>query len=560
MLQNIEKIVVISGCQRSGTTMVGQIVGAHPNAILIDEVDSLYEWFNAVEGKELEDGPILQAVFNKAICKYITEHKRLREISGRGGVISPEITHLVLKAPNLAYSYEKLAQLIVPISILYPVRDPRSVVASMKKLRHINMIGNQLRLIAREEKLASELKSQIDTLNDKSVPLHIKWALVWRIKSGLFNRFSEHGLPTFVFKYEDLVADKRNSIRQLADHVELKFDEIMTQHEMVYRGLGPGYTERTRPVDSVSIGKWSNRLTRQDEVDVLDAAGKVASEFGYTLSVPGPHVAARSLIENSVLNSPVILTGRGGSGTRIISEIAQSASVFLGNRTNVSGDSTEWVDLIYELGIEKNTYNSSDKEYLQSVGRLLKDKAIDVLSYGKWNDGQMWGWKLPETMLVVPEVMSTFDNAKLVHLVRHPVDSSLRRTHMTSRETNPIGSAVLKAAYLSADMDPDLVRTHGGYMHNAITWLYQVELVTKYAHENLTSKNYLELRYEDLCSDLDHAVNKLIDFVGGSHSSSQLPAIERNRMRYHKMSDPRIDEVWGLCKDVAVTLGYKAVQ
>lgn len=30
-------IVVIAGSQRSGTTLVGQILGSHPNALLIDE-------------------------------------------------------------------------------------------------------------------------------------------------------------------------------------------------------------------------------------------------------------------------------------------------------------------------------------------------------------------------------------------------------------------------------------------------------------------------------------------------------------------------------------------
>ncbi len=29
--------VIIAGCQRSGTTLTGHIIGAHPNAILIDD-------------------------------------------------------------------------------------------------------------------------------------------------------------------------------------------------------------------------------------------------------------------------------------------------------------------------------------------------------------------------------------------------------------------------------------------------------------------------------------------------------------------------------------------
>lgn len=38
----IERVVAIVGCQRSGTTLTGQIVGAHPQAFLVDEFDGLY--------------------------------------------------------------------------------------------------------------------------------------------------------------------------------------------------------------------------------------------------------------------------------------------------------------------------------------------------------------------------------------------------------------------------------------------------------------------------------------------------------------------------------------
>ena len=39
----IERITIVTGCQRSGTTLTGQILGAHPSAFLIDETDELYQ-------------------------------------------------------------------------------------------------------------------------------------------------------------------------------------------------------------------------------------------------------------------------------------------------------------------------------------------------------------------------------------------------------------------------------------------------------------------------------------------------------------------------------------
>ena len=55
-------------------------------------------------------------------------------------------------------------------------------------------------------------------------------------------------------------------------------------------------------------------------------------------------------------SQPVILIGRGGGGTRLLSEMVQSLGFFLGNQLNVSCDSVEWVDKFYELAIENIMY------------------------------------------------------------------------------------------------------------------------------------------------------------------------------------------------------------
>ena len=51
------------------------------------------------------------------------------------------------------------------------------------------------------------------------------------------------------------------------------------------------------------------------------------------------------------LDRPVILLGRGGSGTRMLSELALGLGVFLGGALNETGDSLEWVESLRELGI-----------------------------------------------------------------------------------------------------------------------------------------------------------------------------------------------------------------
>ena len=123
-------------------------------------------------------------------------------------------------------------------------------------------------------------------------------------------------------------------------------------------------------------------------------------------SLPGKTDVKR--LSREVLSRPVVATGRGGSGSRLLSLALQEHDVFLGNGLNKSGDSTEWVDLIYTLAIRKLTGKlSTGNHWLQELVAC----AENILAKGQWEQTQPWGWKLPETMLFVPEVADAFPGA-----------------------------------------------------------------------------------------------------------------------------------------------------
>ena len=268
--------------------------------------------------------------------------------------------------------------------------------------------------------------------------------------------------------------------------------------------------------------------------------------------------------------SPIIVTGRGGSGTRLISDLAQRNNIFLGNELNESEDSLEWKDLIYELVVKK--FNSieeaasatkSTNHGISNGEKCLSDLidvAVDVLSKKNWNVGQKWGWKLPETMLLVPELMSIFPDAKLIHLVRHPVTSSLRRSHKTSRPTSSVGRSVLKLAYSYVGLDQSSISTDDDYRRNAITWMYQVDSVSKYAKEYLDDTRYLEVHFEDICNNPEIVQKTLCDFVGIKELNRQVQDINSDRLGTIDPQDPRVEEVWKICGETAKNLGYLSME
>lgn len=255
------------------------------------------------------------------------------------------------------------------------------------------------------------------------------------------------------------------------------------------------------------------------------------------------------------IDAAVLFTGRGGSGTRLLSELAGEAGIFIGNRINKSGDSTEWVKLIYRLAVEAGGGHDlpSGSRYRQEI----RAKAGNILEQHAPRESPPWGLKLPETMLVLPLLIDAFPHARVVHLTRHPVSSSLRRTHMTSRLNNPVGAVALPAAYRYSKRDVGRIATDDPCLHNACSWNFQVTRVARYARKELGDERYLEIKYEDVCTQPSRIAAVVQSFLGcaRTESGTSIP-VDLSRAGGWDHGDPRVETIWGLCGETAELLGY----
>lgn len=256
-------------------------------------------------------------------------------------------------------------------------------------------------------------------------------------------------------------------------------------------------------------------------------------------------------------NPPVILVGRGGSGTRLLSQIAQDCGVFVGVPGNVNEchDSLDWVELIYRM-----VWDTRDDPALPAGDRYRSDivkNARHVLSVNPVPFGAMWGWKLPETMLVLPLMLDAFPGAKVIHMVRHPVSASIRRLHVTADPTNSLGEASLYGAYQYGDRDPAQASLDEEWRRSAYTWLHQVTRVARHGRTSLGSSRYLEIHYEDVCERPEEAVRNVAAFLGVP-VPRYCPSfvIDRARMNPWAPEDTRAQEIWSLCGRTATRLGY----
>ncbi len=253
------------------------------------------------------------------------------------------------------------------------------------------------------------------------------------------------------------------------------------------------------------------------------------------------------------LEAPLLLLGRGGGGTRLLSELARSCGVHLGARISVSGDSQDWVETLYALALEEVARGlAPGPSDLAWTGRLRR-RAAEVLADAPSATPAGWGWKLPETMLALRPVLRAFPGARPVHLVRHPLTMALRRSHLTSRMDNPVGRAVLPAAYRHVGRDPGRIDGDPVWLHNAASWTYQVGHVLACRAEQ-PERRWLQLSYEELCADLAAVASRLAAFAGSASPGEAL--IDPARTGPPVVLDAVSEAIWSLCGPVAGRLGY----
>jgi hypothetical protein len=147
--------------------------------------------------------------------------------------------------------------------------------------------------------------------------------------------------------------------------------------------------------------------------------------------------------QKEIMERPLVLVARGGGGSRLLSTIAQDLGCFVGETVNDSGDTIEMVMSVYMGIIRKFTCKAQWQK--DEVVPDLRRGAVDMLRKAAWPE--FWGFKLPESIYLISEIMEAFPRARFLHLLRDPLSTCLRRTHMTGRIDNEIGRVVIPPAY-----------------------------------------------------------------------------------------------------------------
>ena len=198
---------------------------------------------------------------------------------------------------------------------------------------------------------------------------------------------------------------------------------------------------------------------------------------------------------------PIIVIGRGHSGTRAISHTLTSSGVYMGAKLNISGDLIPPQDMydacrvmarhvVHRGGLKWDFSALHTMPIDAEFNRLLDSYLVSVLS----SPADRKGWKIPETTLILPWIVRRFPDAHYIYWVRDPRDCILN-AHVTD-DLATFGVPYDRVADLRA--------------MRAVSWKYQREIM----RATPLPRHSIQVRFEDLILDQERTLARVEAFLG----------------------------------------------
>jgi hypothetical protein len=269
-----ERLIFVGGAPRSGTTLVQKVLDSHPDVFGGPEFDWTPQICQLRQRmrESVRSGRITAFVDDAAIDREIgglIERLLLPAAERRGARFLSE------KTPSNVLVFEQLLEILPAARMIFVLRDPRAVVASMMEVKR--------RARAQGRPLAKTVRRPI--LAARYVRRHI------RAGHRALTKAPER---VFVIVYERLLRDPETEIRRLCDFLSLPWsDQLLTpeaQSHVMDEDVekdGVWYTAAMWKggFDSSRIDGWKRSLNLVQRVAVLWTFRKVSflQQFGYDL-------------------------------------------------------------------------------------------------------------------------------------------------------------------------------------------------------------------------------------------------------------------------------------
>jgi hypothetical protein len=221
-------------------------------------------------------------------------------------------------------------------------------------------------------------------------------------------------------------------------------------------------------------------------------------------------------------DSPVNLVGKGGGGTRLLSQLAIDAGLTMGPNLNDSLDSIDLVGAVYpsvRQKIGREPAGSNPPGIIPSLHASAK-KIRDAIPA---EDKGPWGFKLPENIFLLPEWLEAFPKGRFAVLLRDPTSTSFRRPHITSTPQAGIGRVALHAAYMHCGFDTAKLESDPVPIRNACAIVHQLDLLIDFMATMKADVHRVHwVFFENVLSHPDREIMRFSQWMGCNRRGNSL--------------------------------------
>ncbi len=251
---------------------------------------------------------------------------------------------------------------------------------------------------------------------------------------------------------------------------------------------------------------------------------------------------------------PVVVVGRGHSGTRVVAWMVQYLGIDLDAQMSI-GPSGDPVDQSLRHHLRVTAERSIRRQPTASPDLLSRWRIRRALSSHLQRRRIVpltdnWGWKFPESYLTGPAIVDTFPRARFVHLIRDGRDVAFKR-HLTDVTDHRLARRILReSGHLGAPH----------HLQAAASWASQVERFEAFA-ATLPAGRVLTIRYEELVTEPEAQLGLLSEFLNLSLTDEAQryarSSVSQRDLQSHLSQDEfEVREVEALIAETLKRTGY----
>ena len=240
LLHPPHRLALLAGHARSGTTLLGQVLDAHPNVLSADETEIFKQDAYSLIQQSLTRGTNMLAGLDAASAQTLRQaQERYFQTMSRCVGRPLEQRLLIDKNPNLQSMVPAFVRFFPEARLLVALRDPRDVCLSCFMLCYYPLNAMTCAYLSLGVTAAA----------------YSRVMGVWQTLKPLLKN------PWLEVRYEDMVENLESVARQTLDFLGVSWDERVlgfTEHARKKLVRSPSYADVAQPVYQRARGRWRN--------------------------------------------------------------------------------------------------------------------------------------------------------------------------------------------------------------------------------------------------------------------------------------------------------------